>query len=464
MTTRRDFLRATAAGAGLTLLGLTRRSARAEGPAKAKRLLVLYGNGGVRTTAAFNASSRTELNPWGVLGTFGALRLGNVLVSTPDIVSYDAPSWSDGQVPGIEQVAPSLSMIAATDHAPGQPRAGDHPDDSERMGTGYFGKPSAPGLVTALNRWLGGPAPAPVAMVGGGALGIARGDWVAHAPTTLEYYGLPSAPPQSGSPTVGRPIEDALDARVRARRSALGALSVDGYLGTKAALRKYGPVLADPALHINKPEHRDVDRDGITNRMLLEAVGAKLAENELVSSSDPHGGEAVRCAMGLRLLQMGSPAVCVDIGGFDAHSEEDVTAPGLYTRFARYLAGIHFALSRIPDGDGSMLDSTLVVTMSEFGRSPGGANGFNDGYGSDHGGGAAWRNQAHVIFGAGITPKLLAETNDDNEPLSGSAVSTHALFATIGFALGVPQAELDALWPPGSELFPEASPIFDLWS
>jgi uncharacterized protein (DUF1501 family) len=461
---RRTFLKATAAGAGVTLVGMTRKSARAEEP-KAKRLLVLYAGGGLRTTAAFNASTRTELNPWGVLGPAGALRLGNVLTSTPEVVRFDAPSWPDGQVPGIEEAALSFSMIAATDHAPGQPRAGDHPDDSERMGTGYFGKAGAPGLITVLNKFLGGNAPAPVAIIGGAPLSIATGAWVPFAPTSLEYYGLPDAPPQSGSPTVGRPIEDALDARVRAHRRGLGAGVVDGYLATKGSLRKYGPVLAEKTLHINKPAYFEETLGGITNRMLLEAVGVTaFSDTDPISSSDPNGGTAVRCAMGLRLLQMGSPAVCVGVGGFDTHSNEDAEAPALYTRFARYLAGIHFALSRIPDGNGTLLDSTLVVTMSEFGRSPGAANGFNDGYGSDHGGGSSWRNQAHVIFGAGITPKVLAETNDDNEPLDGKVHTTHALHATIASALGVPQAETDALWPPGSELYPEASPIFDLWS
>jgi len=389
-----------------------------------------------------------------------------VLTSSPGAVSYAAPSWPEGQVPDITQAAKSFALIGATDHAPdGSPRAGDHPDDSMRMGTGYFGKADAPGLITALNRYLGGSAPAPVARIGGSPLGIATGPWVQFAPTSLEYYGLPTSPPTGGSPTVGRPIEDALDARVRARRRGLAGGLVDGYLGTKNALRKYGPLLAEKTLHFNDPKNQGEAIDGITNLMLLEAVGAFVAPDQTVLQSDPAGGFAIRAAMGLRLLQMGSPAVCVDVGGFDTHSDEDIAAPDLYTRFARYLAGFHFALARMPDAnDQPLLDSTIVVTMSEFGRSPGGADGFNDGNGTDHGGDASWRNQAHVIFGAKIPPKVLAATDDDNVPKDGKVVSTHALFATLCAGLGVQQPDIDALWPPGSELFPEASPLYDLWA
>ena len=459
---RRDLLKAIGAGAALTLLGVTRKGARAE-PAKAKRLLVLYAGGGLRSTAAFNASPREELNPWGVLGNAGALRLGNILTSTPAAISNDAASWPDPQVPDITEAAKSFSMIAATDHAPDLPRAGDHPDDSERMGTGYFGKASAPGLITVLNKYLGASATAPIASIGGSPLAIATGPWVQFAPVGLEWYGLPKSPPQSGDPEVGQPIEDALDARLRAGRRGLSATLVDGYLGTKQALRKYGPVLAEPSLHLYSAANFDVALDGVTNRMLLEAVGARLLADDF--EPDSKKDMAIRCAMGLRLLQMGSPAVSVTVGGFDTHSDENTDAPELYTRFGRYLAGFHFALSRMLDADGQpLLDSTLVVTMSEFGRSPGKSNGFNDGYGTDHGNGASWRNQAHVIFGAGITPKVLAETNDDNEPTSGAVHTTHALHATLCAGLGVPQPEIDAIWPPGTELYTEGSPLFELWS
>jgi hypothetical protein len=419
---------------------------------------VLNASGGLRTTAAFAASTLNEYNPWGVAGTFGELKLGNLLTLDTSSVAFSAPSWPGSPtVPGIEQVASQLSIIAAVDHAPGMARAGDHPDDSERMGTGYYGL-AAPGLLTALTRVFGADAPAPIASLGGGPFDIALGDWVANAPVALTWYGLPNVPPTGGDPIVGRPLEDVLDARLRERRGSLARGQVDAYLSTKGALRKYGPVLAEKSLHLYEAPSLDEALDGITNRMLLEAVGHPNID---APTSQP---DAILVAMGLRLLQMGSPAINVSIGGFDLHSEEDVEAPDNYGRFARYLAGIHFALSNMNDEDGPMIDSTLVVTTSEFGRSPGdAATGFNDGNGSDHGDGASWRNQAHVVFGAGITPRTIAPVNDGNEAVAGEPVSTHCLLATLCTAIGVPAEEVDALWAPGTDLYPEGLPLGELF-
>jgi uncharacterized protein (DUF1501 family) len=191
--------------------------------------------------------------------------------------------------------------------------------------------------------------------------------------------------------------------------------------------------------------------------MLLEAMG-----NDLSTGTGDSTG--VRAAMGVRLLQMGSPAVTVNVGGFDLHDAEDVGAPAVYTLFARLLTGIHFALANTPDPDGApLLDSTLVVTTSECSRTaPSG--GFNDAGGTDHGGDdPAWRWQAHVVFGAGITPKVVAPTDDENVPLDGVGVSTHALLATLCEGLGVPADGIAELWPPGTELYPEAAPLTELF-
>jgi uncharacterized protein (DUF1501 family) len=447
-STRRQFLRSSAAA--IALVGLARKSSRADGPARARRVLIVNAGGGLRSTAAFNASSQINLNPWGVLGTFGALRLGNVLRSDETGISYAAPSWSTPVVPSIDQAAARFAVIAATDHAPdNSDRAGDHTDDEPRMGTGYYAKPDAPGAFTLINRFKGAAAAAPVATIGGGDFGVAPPAWVADKPIRLAFDQLPDQPPIGGSVAIGRPLEAAIDARVLERRRHLARDAVQSVINTKATLRKFGPVLADKRLRFDSDAFADETLDGITNQMLLEAT-----------TSDRDGKNV---AMAIRLLQLGSPAVSVSIGGFDNHDEEVVRAPRLYTRFGRYLAGIHFALERVPDPEGGMLlDHTLVVTTSEFGRS-GAMGGFNAGGGSDHGGGPAWRYQAHVVFGAGITPKQLHPTDDANVPTEGPA-STHRLLATIAAALGTPDDEIERAWPKDSPLYPEGGPLWDLWA
>src|SRR5688572_24640420 len=108
---RRQFLAGSIAG--IALVGLTRKSSRADGPARARRILILNAGGGLRTTAAFNASTRTALNPWGVLGTAGACRLGSVLRADDSAVTTTAASWpGGGSVPSIQQAAASFALIA----------------------------------------------------------------------------------------------------------------------------------------------------------------------------------------------------------------------------------------------------------------------------------------------------------------------------------------------------------------
>lgn len=437
------------AATAFAIVGLRRKSGRAAAPVHVRRVLIVNAGGGLRTSTAFNASPVQDLNPWGVMGTFGALRLGNVLRGDESTITYAAPSWPGSPtVPRIDQLAPQLAIIGGADHAPdGSPRAGDHGDDTPRMGTGYY-SPDAPGLLSVLNRYIGGGAAAPIATIGGGEFGASPPAWVADKPIALQYYELPGQPPQGGSATVGQPLELALDSRMLARHRNLAHDAVQNVVNTKAALRKYGPVLADKRLRFDSAQYLGQTLDGVTNQMIVEAVGAT-------------DGDASNVAMALRLLQLGAPAVSVSIGGFDTHDHEVQRAPQLYTRFARFVAGVHFALSNIPSGSGVLLDDTLVVTTSEFGRS-GVHGGFNAGQGTDHGNGPGWRYQAHVVFGAGVKPKLLHATDDNNVPVD-RPLSTHCLLATIAAAAGVPQDAIDARWP-ASALYPEGGPLWDLWA
>ncbi len=460
MMRRRDLLKLASAGTAAAVIGLRGRSSRAAEVPRARRVLLLNAGGGMRTTAAFNASTHISQNPWGLRATVGAIKLGTIMRASDAAVTYAAPSWgTDVAVPPIDDAARAFALIAGTDHHPdGSFRAGDHNDETVRMGTGYFGNPDAPGLLTLINRHLGATAAAPIATIGGGGFGIAPSAWLAHRPLELVFYQLPATTPQGGSANVGRPLEETFDARLLARRKNLARVQLQNFVGTKTLMRKFGPVLADDRLKFDTSAHLDKDLGGITNRMLLEAIG------DAPGSERPIDFDARSTALGLRLLQMGAPGVCVNVGAFDTHDSEVQVAPALYTRFGRFLAGIHFALSRIPEpgGGGMMLDHTLVVTTSEFGRSSP-ELGFNAGQGTDHGSDSSWRYQAHVVFGAGVRPHRLADTTDWNEPASKPA-STQALLATIAAAVGVPQDAIDERWTPRAALYPEGAPLWDLWA
>jgi hypothetical protein len=456
-TTRRGFLGLAGAAAAFGIIGLRPKSGRADGPPRAKRVLIFNAGGGLRNTAAFYAVTNTLFNPYGMLGNYGALRLGKLVTLDPASVTYDAPSWGTrapgGKIPDITQAAAQMSVIGAVNHDEVGFRGGDHTDETPRMGTGYFASPS-PGALTVLWRYLSPsnpPLPA-LSLGGGGMFDFARGPWLPFAPVEANAQSLPSGSALAPASTFA--LEDAMDQGLRSRRNGAAGAYLDAYKGLKAAMRKYGPVLTKPELHVANSAYADVAVAGITNKMLLEATGLT-------------GGDAAKIALAIRALQMGSPGVMCGMGGFDLHSEEKQKGPAAYTRYGRALAGIHFALSQIPDpsGAGSLLANTLVVSTSEFDRAVDNPSGWNDKDGSDHSkrGSKPNPHQSHIVFGAGITPKAVAPTSNDNEPTNGQK-STHALLATICAAVGVPQPAIDEVWGPGGPLYPDGRPIWELWS
>jgi hypothetical protein len=456
MIGRRGFLKTVAAGSAAAVLCRARRSARADGTPRVKRILVLNAEGAMRNTMAFNASPLAELNPWGVIPASGAIRLGQVLMSEPSAVETRAPSWPGSPVvPSIVEMSSALTLVAGVDHSPGQFRAGDHVDDGLRMGTGYFGAP-APGLLTVLGRYLSSSAPLPVLSLGHtGYLGVAPGEWSAFAPVEFDPMAPPSGDATS-TPARASSIEDALDASLRKRRGGLVGAALETYATSKRAMRKYDPRFVESQFALADPSQLGALSGGITNRMLLEAVGNSVTDD------DCGHADGIAVALALRFLQQGAPAVAVGVPGFDTHSSEHAIVPELFTRFARYVAGIHFALSQIPDGNGTLLDTTLVVTTSEMGRSPGTAS--YDGHdGTDHGAAASWRYQSHLLFGAGVTPGVYSATDDQNQP-TGAVISTQNLLATLCTSAGISALEVDSRWPPGTALRPEHDVLAGLWS
>ncbi len=163
----------------------------------------------------------------------------------------------------------------------------------------------------------------------------------------------------------------------------------------------------------------------------------------------------------MRLLQLGSPAVALGIGGWDLHSGERKDAPPLYSFFGRSWASLGWLLARIPEpsgAPGSMLDHTLVVTTSDFGRDPGleQEQGFNPAArGNDHGSHPACFYLAHAMMGAGvrggrITGAVSTDTFDGTK--ADVRFGPPQLLATILDSLGLDAA--NAEWG-----FPDSVPI-----
>jgi uncharacterized protein (DUF1501 family) len=131
------------------------------------------------------------------------------------------------------------------------------------------------------------------------------------------------------------------------------------------------------------------------------------------------------CLLARRLVERGVPFVEVTLGGWDTHdnnfeqvrSLSSVLDPG----WATLLQDL---------GDRGLLESTVVVCMGEFGRTPG----INPRNGRDHYP-AAW---SLVLGGGGIKGgQAVGRTSKDGSTVEDRPVSVPDLMATICLALGL---------------------------
>ena len=133
------------------------------------------------------------------------------------------------------------------------------------------------------------------------------------------------------------------------------------------------------------------------------------------------------CLLARRLIESGVRFVTVTDGGWDTHQNNFVSLKTrLLPRLDSALAGLLQDLS-----DRGMLDSTLVVTMSDFGRTPK----INPSAGRDHWSTASVAMLAGGGIRAGIT---VGQTNALGEQPTEAPYLTEDLAATLYHRLGIP--------------------------
>jgi hypothetical protein len=133
------------------------------------------------------------------------------------------------------------------------------------------------------------------------------------------------------------------------------------------------------------------------------------------------------CLMARRLVEAGVRYVTVGMPGWDTHRDnfnelKDKLLPVLDMAYSSLLQDLH---------DRGLSDSTLVICIGEFGRTPK----INSEAGRDH-----WpATQAFTIGGGGIkTGLVIGETNERCEYPTERPVSVQDLSATTLRALGIP--------------------------
>lgn len=131
------------------------------------------------------------------------------------------------------------------------------------------------------------------------------------------------------------------------------------------------------------------------------------------------------CLLARRLLENGITCVQVSHANYDTHNENfdfHLEQVGEFDLgFSNFVADI---------ADRGMLDSTLIVVLSEFGRTPG----INQVYGRDH-----WSKAWSIVMGGCRTPRgfVYGSTNADGTEVTDGQVDHGELFHTYLQSVGV---------------------------
>lgn len=150
-------------------------------------------------------------------------------------------------------------------------------------------------------------------------------------------------------------------------------------------------------------------------------------EKEPQSVRDRYGPTrfAQQALMARRMVEAGVPFVRVARAWWDSHGQNFETHAEMVPELDHVMATLLDDLEQR-----GMLDSTLVVAMGEFGRTPR----INGSLGRDHFA-AAW---SAALFGCGIREgAVYGKTDEDGNTVAEDAVGAGEIFATVLRAMGV---------------------------
>jgi uncharacterized protein (DUF1501 family) len=167
---------------------------------------------------------------------------------------------------------------------------------------------------------------------------------------------------------------------------------------------------------------------GKTKDMLTsQQMAAFQVRSEPQTMQDKYGNTNVGrgCLMARRLVELGVPFVEVDFGGWDLHQN-------CFTTLDNKLPELDKAFSALVEdlAQRGLLESTVVLCMGEFGRTPR----INGNSGRDHFA-RAW---SVVLGGAAIRGgRAIGTTSDDGTTVETEAYSSEDLMASVCKALDI---------------------------
>ena len=449
--TRRQLLQASgvaATAAAFPYVWTPREVNATVGFGTVKHLIYIRLSGGFRFQTAFNSNLSSQFNPFGTAnGVASGTEWGvGAILGENEWLTEDLSGLGLKPVPSFTN---EMAVLTCVDHEPLAGSAdGNHQTGLERYLTGYVGGDT--GLFTMINYGLReqqlmdqseGTIKLPAIIMGESGMGRGSGEFGAFRPPVLRGDDLDrfAAGATEALPEWARTLSETRDLRMADTVNQEHFSRVDAYIQSREATKAYAEIFASEALKIGDGGQDPID--GMSNAELA----AIFADNG--TGQDVH--------LALRLFHYGCPAVYIDQGGYDYHSDEEEQLPIRIQGLNHVLSGLELALKRMdhPEG-GKYWDHTVVALGSEFSRSARGAP-FNSARGSDHGGDYATRFMSMPFMGGPIAARgrQLGSTNSDDMAPEGAVYSYRSMWKTM----------LDALGCDHTAFFPADEPFDDLF-
>lgn len=396
---RRDFLTVGAMGMlGLTLGDLLRLESRAADPGgatfgKAKSILHIFLPGGMAQQESFDPKPYAPLEYRGSFGVTKTKLPGEVFCES---------------VPEIAKVADKLTVIRSMSHGEAAHERGTH-----NMFTGQRPSPALvfPSMGSVVSHELGPRENLPPYVcipnqpnvyAGTGYLGSSYGP-----------FSLGADPASGGFKVRDLTLPGGVDdARFARRRKALDAVNAHfAELESSDNLDAMDSFYQRAYQMISSPKAREAFNIGAEDASLRDRYGRNQAGQRLL--------------MARRLVEAGVRVVTVTYGGWDFHQNIQASTKRVMPALDKAFATL------IDDLDQrALLDDTLVMLSSEFGRTPK----INGDKGRDH-----WpRVFSVVLAGGGISRgAIYGASNATAAEPDHDAVGPADLFATLYHLLGV---------------------------
>jgi hypothetical protein len=395
MLTRRNLLRAgVTSGLGLVVSSWLERAALADAaPAapragKAKSVILLYMNGGP-----------SHIDTWDP-------KTGKVAGPAKSIKTNVPLVMISEHMPRLASMTNKLAIVRGMTS-----KEGNHQRAQYLLRTGYSPNPTVahPSLAAWVAKRFGEPAsglPGSVSIggpsIGAGFFGVQYGPFVVQAPGQL---------PQNVG--YGPGVDDA---RFEARKGLLDGLD-----------SRFATQTGDAKIDGRRQLYAKADR--LMHASALKAFDAS-EETEAVRASYGDTPFGRGCLTAARLVGSGVRFVEVTLDGWDTHTD-------VFDRTKKLMGTLDPAMSALLDDlqRRGLADSTLVVWMGDFGRTPS----INGNGGRDHFPNA-W---SAVLAGAGIRGGVVhGETDADGAKVVKDAVTVPNLLATVATTLGMDPADM----------------------